>query len=147
MFDPKGAKVLIAEDDPAVLDLLTTRLELAGYKTFGARDGHQALDALRSGQPDGMILDLNMPRLDGFGVLAEINRRPLDRQPPILVLTARNAAADVKRCLSLGAKDYLAKPFRDEVLLARVARLIRCRDRIEVPAASYERPPKFSAYG
>ena len=147
MFDPKGAKILIAEDDPAVLDLLTTRLELAGYKTIGARDGHRALDALKSVQPDAMILDLNMPHLDGFGVLAEINRRPLDRQPPILVLTARNAANDVRRCLSLGARDYLAKPFNDVTLIARVARLVRSKARSAMSASTYEAVPKFSPYG
>ena len=71
-----------------------------------------------------MVLDINMPNLDGFGVLAELNKRPLAKQPPVLVLTARNGSDDVRRCLSLGAKDYLAKPFKDTQLLARVARLV-----------------------
>jgi DNA-binding response OmpR family regulator len=147
MFDPKGAKILIAEDDPGVLDLLTTRLELAGYRTFGARDGHRALEALSNFQPDAMILDLNMPHLDGFGVLTELNRRPSQKQPPTLVLTARNAAADVQRCLSLGAKDYLAKPFNDAVLVARVARLVRTRQRPAPSIDSYEKAPRLSPYG
>ncbi len=125
MFDPRGAKILIVEDDPSLLELLTTRLELAGYRTACARDGYQGLEALNGVQPDAIVLDLNMPRLDGFGVLAALNKRPLDKQPPVLVLTARNAADDVRRCLSLGAKDYLAKPFKDAHLLARVARLLR----------------------
>jgi two-component system OmpR family response regulator len=90
-----------------------------------------------------MILDLNMPNLDGFGVLADINRRPLDRQPPVLVLTARNAAADVQRRLSLGASDYLAKPFKDAVLLARLARLVRSKTRRSLTAANSATEPKF----
>jgi DNA-binding response OmpR family regulator len=125
MFDSKGAKILIVEDDPSVLDLLTTRLELAGYRTTCAKDGYRALEALNGVQPDAIVLDLNMPNLDGFGVLAALNKRPLDKQPPVLVLTARNAVDDVRRCLSLGAKDYLAKPFKDAQFLARVARLLR----------------------
>ncbi len=147
MFEPKGVKVLIAEDDPGVLDLLTTRLELAGYRTFGARDGHKALDALQSIQPDALILDLNMPHLDGFGVLTSLNQRPLDKQIPILVLTARNASADVQKCLSLGAKDYLAKPFNESVLLSRVARLVRTRVKAKQENTCMERAPRFSAYG
>jgi DNA-binding response OmpR family regulator len=125
MFDPKGAKILIVEDDPSVLDLLTTRLELAGYRTACAKDGYRALEALSGVQPDAIVLDLNMPNLDGFGVLAALNKRPLNKQPPIIVLTARNAVDDVRRCLSLGAKDYLAKPFNEAQLLTRVARLLR----------------------
>jgi DNA-binding response OmpR family regulator len=125
MFDRNGAKILIVEDDPSVLDLLTTRLELAGYRTACAKDGYRALEVLNGPQPDAIVLDLNMPNLDGFGVLTALNKRPLDKQPPVLVLTARNAPDDVRRCLSLGAKDYLAKPFKDEQLLSRVARLLR----------------------
>ena len=127
MFDPNGARHLIAEDDPSVLDLLTTRLELSGYRTWTAKDGYQALELLNSVQPDGMILDINMPRLDGFGVLRALGQRPKAKQPPVLMLTARNAMEDVKHCIALGAKDYLAKPFRDTVLLSRVARLLRGR--------------------
>lgn len=127
MFDPNGARLLIAEDDPSVLDLLTTRLELSGYRTWTAKDGYQALELLNSVQPDGMILDINMPRLDGFGVLRALGQKPKAKQPPVLMLTARNAMEDVKHCIALGAKDYLAKPFRDTVLLSRVARLLRGR--------------------
>ncbi len=118
-------RVVVAEDDPSILDLLCTRLEIAGYHTAYARDGVQALDAIRNVQPAGVLLDINMPKLDGFGVLAQLQRDPHARQVPVLVLSARNAAGDVKRCLGLGAKDYLTKPFSDNMLLSRVARLIR----------------------
>ena len=124
MFDSSGAKILIVEDDLAVLDLLTTRLVIAGYRTTAAKDGYRALDALSAALPDAIVLDINLPHLDGFGVLERLSRRaPADR-PPVLVLTARNAAHDVARCLVLGAKDYLAKPFEDAQLLTRVARLV-----------------------
>ena len=130
MFNPNGARLLIAEDDPSVMELLTTRLELAGYRTWSARDEVQALELVTTVQPDGMILDINMPRLDGFGVLRALSQRPKSKQPPVLMLTARNAMDDVKRCVSMGARDYLSKPFKDAVLLNRVARLLKGRPEV-----------------
>ena len=65
-------RILIAEDDPMVLELITTRLELAGYQTFSARDGSEALSRLRAVRPDGLVLDINMPILDGFQVLSHL---------------------------------------------------------------------------
>jgi two-component system OmpR family response regulator len=124
MFDANGPKILIVEDDPSVRDLLTTRLELAGYRTRCANDGADGLKLAASYRPDAMVLDINMPRLDGFGVLSALAKRP-GASLPVLVLTARNAEDDVRRCLHLGAKDYLAKPFDERQLLARVSRLLR----------------------
>ena len=137
MFNPNGARLLVVEDDPYVLELLTTRLEIAGYRTWSAKDGYAALELLSSLQPDGMILDINLPRLDGFAVLQSLSQRSrIKPPPPVLVLTARNAIEDVKRCIALGARDYLAKPFKDAALLARVARLLRAKAEVCSPAVS-----------
>jgi two-component system OmpR family response regulator len=76
-----------------------------------------------------MILDINMPELDGFGVLEALGQDA--GLTPILVLTARHAAEDVRRAIGLGAKDYLAKPFSESQLLARVARLLRTPRRLD----------------
>ena len=65
-------RILVAEDDPLVLELITTRLEIAGFRTFYARDGFEALAKLAELRPSAMVLDINMPRLDGFGVLKEM---------------------------------------------------------------------------
>jgi CheY-like chemotaxis protein len=89
-------------------------------------------------QPDGVVLDLNMPRVDGFAVLKILARRPPAQQPRIMVLTARRAAGDVRRCVELGAADYLAKPFSDELLLRRVARLVAPERRSHAPRPSFE---------
>lgn len=127
--EPRPRLILVAEDDRGILQLIVTRLALAGYQTAQARDGWETLACVQSSRPDAILLDINMPHLDGFGVLRRLNAKPV-RPPPIMVLSARNASADIKLALSLGAKDYLAKPFQDELLLARVARLLRPRPQI-----------------
>jgi DNA-binding response OmpR family regulator len=122
-----GQRILVVDDDPFVLELVSTRLALAGYKPFTARDGHEALGRLEDIRPAAMILDINMPRLDGFGVLASMQGAGWTDRTATMILTARNQGDDVQRAISLGARDYLSKPFRDEQLLARVARLVRRR--------------------
>ena len=127
--EPRPPLILVVDDDRGVLDLIVTRLALAGYQTARARDGWEAMASIQSSQPDAILLDINMPHLDGFGVLRRRNARP-GRPPPIMVLSARNATADIQLALSLGAKDYLSKPFQGDMLLARVARLLRPRPQI-----------------
>ena len=116
-------KVLVVEDDRNIRHLIRTRLEIAGYQVITAGDGREALERFEAGKPDAMVLDINMPVLDGFGVLQAL--RDLGRSLPILVLTARHATEDVQRAVRLGAKDYLAKPFSEAQLLTRVGRLLR----------------------
>ena len=118
-------RILIVEDDPMVMELVTTRLILAGYVTYSARNGTLALERIAELKPNAMILDINMPGLDGFGVLRKLKETGVIAHLPTLVLTARNSPGDVRRAVTLGARDYLAKPFSDEQLLGRVARLVR----------------------
>jgi len=122
-YDAHGQKVLVVEDDPMMLELLCTRLDLAGYRTVSARNGLEGLERLRVVRPNAMVLDISMPGLDGFGVLQEM--RLMGSKVPTMVLTARNQTADVQKAIQLGARDFLTKPFEDRVLLARVARLMR----------------------
>ena len=117
--------LLVAEDDGEIRHLLRQRLEGAGYHIRLARTGEETLTALRTWIFAGVLLDINMPHTDGFGVLE--SRGTFRSFPPILMLTARHASADVQRAVSLGAKDYLTKPFSETQLLARVARLVRTR--------------------
>ncbi len=125
MVDTTARRILVVDDDPFVLELLLTRLTLAGYRTFSARDGQEALMRIADVRPEAMVLDINMPRLDGFGVLRHMAAGA--QRVPTMVLTARNQPQDVQTAISLGARDYLSKPFRDEQLLSRVARLFRKR--------------------
>lgn len=124
LFDLAPRRILVVDDDDSIVDLISTRLIIGGYKVATANDGFEALRHLKDLKPDAMILDINMPGLDGFGVLEHM-QKPDAYAPPTLVLTARHNAGDVERAVRLGAKDYLAKPFDDRMLLARVSRLFR----------------------
>jgi two-component system OmpR family response regulator len=115
--------ILVVEDNYDVRELIRTRLNGAGYDVHTARNGEEALGRIPVVNPAAMVLDINMPEMDGFGVLAAMSRDRL--AIPVLVLTARHAADDVRRAVGLGAKDYLAKPFTEAQLQARVARLLR----------------------
>ena len=123
--EPQGQRVLVVDDDPAVIELIITRLELAGYRAFSARNGQQGIDRVTEVVPAGLILDINMPGLDGFEVLRRLRRSGHLARLPTMVLTAPNRPEDVRKAIAFGARDYLAKPFDDQNFLIRVARLLR----------------------
>jgi len=116
--------VLVVDDDPDVARVLDSRLRAAGYRTVLAFDGQQALDAMAASPPDVVLLDLMLPRLTGFEVLAAMKQTGA-RRPKTVVVSARGREADVTRAFELGADDYVTKPFGPEELLARLARLLR----------------------
>ena len=116
-------RVLLVDDDPGILLSVRRALEFEGYEVVTAADGVAALEAVDRDQPDGVVLDVTMPRLDGLAVCRELRARG-DRTP-VLVLTARHAVADRVAGLDAGADDYLVKPFALEELLARVRALLR----------------------
>ena len=122
--EARPRRVLVVEDDPFLIELIMTRLAIAEYDVRGACDGVNAIDRLKDFRPEAMVLDINMPRLDGFGVLTYMKAQGLTDKTMTMVLTARNNSEDVAKAISLGAKDYLSKPFKDEQLLARVGRLL-----------------------
>jgi DNA-binding response OmpR family regulator len=121
------SKVLVAEDDTAIRELIQTQLRLAGYDTFSAHNGREALDRVRDWRPHAMLLDINMPVVDGFGVLEELQVLDPERRVAVMVLTARHSGEDVRRAIALGAKDFLMKPFTHTDLVNRVRRLLRPR--------------------
>jgi len=116
-------RILVADDDEAVCDTIEDALHLAGYLTMRARDGQMALDRVRSDRPDLVILDVNMPKMDGFEVLRKM--RSLSITTPAILLTARHERKDAVTGLKLGADDYVKKPFGLEELLLRVAAVLR----------------------
>ena len=123
LAEARQRRVLVVDDDPFLLELIMTRLVIAEYNVRGARDGREALQRITEFRPEAMVLDINMPILDGFGVLASMRAQGLTDKTLTMVLTARNNAEDVTKAIQLGAKDYLSKPFKDEQLLQRVGRL------------------------
>jgi len=118
-------RILVAEDDLGVRELILARLAVAGYDTHSARNGRDAMDRAHTLKPDGIVLDINLPVMDGFEALEALRSTWVLRKVPVLVLTARHAEEDVRRAISLGAKDFLTKPFSDGQLIARVVRLLR----------------------
>ena len=142
--DQRRLRILVAEDDPAIRELVTVRLELAGYHVIAARDGVAALEHAVNGPFAAAVLDVNMPGLDGFGVLRAMRSEATLAKVPVLMLTARNAPADVTVALNSGADDYMAKPFDDQMLIARVGRLI-ARGRPDGRSAAAAAPPEARA--
>ena len=124
-------KVLVAEDKPTMADLLSRALQRAGHSVLVAYDGQEALELGRSGECDVILLDLMLPRVDGFTIIRTL--RAEQRNTPTLIVSARDEMDDIVRALDLGADDYLTKPFALDVLLARVRALSR---RLPVSAPS-----------
>jgi DNA-binding response OmpR family regulator len=116
------AKILIVDDEPSIIEMLSYNLRRAGYDVLIARDGEEALAQARQGQPDLIILDLMLPRLDGLEVCRAVRR---ERDVPIIMLTARDAEIDRVVGLELGADDYVVKPFSVRELMARVKSVLR----------------------
>jgi DNA-binding response OmpR family regulator len=115
-------KILVADDDPDLLDLVAYALGQAGYLVAKAAHGTAALTAFAAEAPDLVILDINMPGQTGFEVCAAIRG---SSTVPVMMLTARGEEQDLVRALDLGADDYLTKPFSPRTLLARVKALLR----------------------
>lgn len=116
--------ILIADDRPSSRELLRLVLERAGYDVVEAEDGEQALMRVREGNPDLVLLDLQMPGLDGYGALAEMRAEERFAQLPVLALTASAMRGDRERILEAGFTDYLAKPAAPDVVREAVARVL-----------------------
>ena len=124
-------KILLVDDDPDIRDVLTVILESRGYQTVTARDGIEGLAALRAENPDLMIVDLLMPKMDGFAMLKELQdgRWSKYRGTPILILSSVREEASRRRyeletALEFNVDDYVEKPINPDILLERVERLI-----------------------
>ena len=127
-------KILVVDDDPDILDAVTMILESQGYEVVSAHDGVEGLATLKAEKPDLMILDLLMPKMDGFAVCKELQdpRWAKYREIPILVLTSVREEASRRRYeletgLELDVDDYVEKPMAPDILLQRVDRLIKKR--------------------
>ncbi len=130
-------KILIVDDDPDILDAITMILESQDYQVVTARDGIEALAKLKAEKPDLMILDLLMPKMDGFAVCKELQdpRWSKFKNTPILILTSVREEASRRRYeletgLELDVDDYVEKPVSPDILLERVGRLIKKREKV-----------------
>ena len=130
-------RVLVVEDDPDIVELITHYLRAEGLEVAALGDGRLALERLRGGGHDLLILDLQLPGLDGLSLCAELRRDKRTRALPVIMLTARGDEADRVVGLEVGADDYVVKPFSPKELVARVRALLRRLERHEEEAAPH----------
>jgi DNA-binding response OmpR family regulator len=112
--------VLVADDDPDIRSLVTLRLERSGYEVIAAGDGEQALAAALERAPDLALIDVMMPKLDGYEVTERLRQEEATRHLPVILLTARVQETDIARGVEAGADDYVKKPFSTTELRDRV---------------------------
>jgi DNA-binding response OmpR family regulator len=116
--------VLAADDDEDILALVAFRLERSGYTVIQARDGQEALDLALSEKPDLAVLDVMMPKLDGFELTRRLRSEEATSRMPIILLTARAQDTDVAQGFDAGADDYIRKPFSPQELRTRVQAIL-----------------------
>lgn len=128
----KKAYILIVDDDPDILEGITAILETQPYRLATARDGKKCMEMMAQEIPDLLILDLLMPRMDGWGVIREMRSEPRYAKVPIMVLStvvedASRRRYELETGLAMDVQDYIQKPARPDELLRRVDRLLKAR--------------------
>mgnify|MGYP002720706773 FL=1 len=123
MEDKKLAKVLVVDDEPNIVELLTVSLKFQNFEVFSANSGHEALRVAREVNPDAYILDVMMPGMDGFELLGKLRQEGLEG--PVLYLTAKDGVDQRIHGLTIGADDYVTKPFSLEEVITRLRVIMR----------------------
>ncbi|HEX8982755.1 MAG TPA: Hpt domain-containing protein [Ktedonobacterales bacterium] len=117
--------LLVVDDSPSVRRVVSGMLKAHGWETQTARDGVEALDVIARERPSAVLLDIEMPRMDGYELMATLRSDPQYRNLPLIVLTSRAAAKHQQRATQLGANAYIVKPYQDEFLLSTISDLVR----------------------
>ena len=120
--DATAKRILVIEDEAAIRERIVRMLEYEGFRATDAGDGREGVERARRERPDLIVCDLMMPGLSGFGACRVLRDDPRTADIPIVVLSALTAAADRESVRGLGVRDYVAKPFRNQALLAAVRR-------------------------
>ena len=123
MDDNKEVKVLVVDDEPNIVELLTVSLKFQGFEVFSANSGTEALRVAREVNPDAYIMDVMMPGMDGFELLGKLRQEGLDG--PVLYLTAKDSVDQRIHGLTIGADDYVTKPFSLEEVITRLRVILR----------------------
>ena len=118
-------KILIADDEHKIIMTLEYAFRKAGYEVFIARDGSEVLELLKTEIPDMILLDIMMPKVDGFTTLQEIKSQDNLKDIKVIFLSAKNNPADIEKGLKMGADDYITKPYSIKKLTERVEELLR----------------------
>ena len=117
-------RVLVVDDEPSIIKVVGKRLEVAGYEVLTAMDGQEGLTKARLGRPDVIVLDLMMPKLNGFEVCAALKQDPQFQHIPIIIFTGKGKGMDEQLCRECGANAYLTKPHRPEELIEQIEALL-----------------------
>jgi two-component system alkaline phosphatase synthesis response regulator PhoP len=117
-------KILVVDDEIYIVHILDFSLGMEGYEVVTALDGEQALEKLQSDRPDLIVLDIMMPKLDGYEVCKAIKSDPETRQIPVILLSAKGRNVDQKLGFEVGADDYITKPFSPRKLVERINQLL-----------------------
>ncbi len=117
-------KILIADDRSEVVELVRVSLEGEDYQIIDASDGKEALEKIRKEKPDLVLLDVVMPKMDGFEVLSKLKKDPQTREIPVIMLTAQGQKLDQEKGRRLGARDYITKPFSPSHLLNKIKEIL-----------------------
>ncbi|MET0419888.1 MAG: response regulator [Actinoplanes sp.] len=120
--------ILVADDDDEIRDLIAFKLDAAGYRAITADNGATALSMVQQEQPDMVILDVVMPGMDGLSVCYELHSSMATAQIPVLMMSGRSRPVDIELGLTVGADDYLVKPFNPAELIRRVRWLLLAND-------------------
>jgi two-component system OmpR family response regulator len=121
--DAPEARLLVVDDEPNIVELMSASLRYAGFEVSTATSGKEALDATRDNRPDLLVLDVMMPDLDGFGVVRTLRAEGI--AVPVLFLTAKDSAEDKVTGLTIGGDDFVTKPFSLEEVIARIRAILR----------------------
>ena len=113
-------KILIADDRPKIVELVRVILEGENYQIIDASDGEQTLKKVRLEKPDLVLLDVVMPKMDGFEVCRKLKKDPQTKRIPVIMLTAKGQKVDKEKGRKVGAVDYITKPFNPSTLLAKI---------------------------
>ncbi len=117
-------KILVVDDKPEVVELVTATLEGEGYQIICAFDGREALEKIGREKPDLVLLDIVMPKMNGFEVLSEVKNDPQTKDIPIIMITAKGQKLDEDKGRRLGAEDYIIKPFSPSHLLRKIEEIV-----------------------
>ncbi len=123
-MEERKTRILLVDDEPDLVQMVSVRLKAAGYEISTAYDGQEALEKVKESRPDLMILDLMLPKLDGYKVCRLLKFDERTRGIPILIFTARAQVEDVTLATECGADAYLTKPFEAKVLLGKLQELL-----------------------
>ena len=121
----KKKKIIVVEDEPDLVDVVTYNLEREGYSVLASQRGDEGLNLIRSEAPDLVLLDLMLPGMDGLSICRQMKSDSSTKEIPIIIASAKGEESDVVIGLEMGADDYLAKPFSPRELLARIRAVLR----------------------